>query len=400
MFFMTCQKLLTKFTTTQGNPLKKLFIVPALLVSTLLLSQEYKYEITPVIGYNIAEGNLQLDNQFLMGAELQYNTDTLIKPELSILYTDADYKNSSVSTDILRIALNGVYEYKQLGFITPLAKIGVGYETIDRHYAKNTDSAFVNAGVGAKIPFTDAIALKLEAVYMLKYNHDRYDNNLALLAGINFAFGAKGQAEPTQEEKPKTLEEPVVPVDGDDDNDGVPNSQDKCPNTPIGDAVDADGCSVLVEAAVVAETQTAILDDDNDGVANELDKCPNTPAGHNVDADGCSVDVNLHVTFKTASYSVDAASLERVKNFAAFLKERPHYTAVIVGHTDSTGDQKRNLKLSERRAEAVKVLLIQEGVEAQRVTSLGMGVATPIASNDTAEGREQNRRIEAKLLRK
>ncbi|PLY16311.1 MAG: cell envelope biogenesis protein OmpA, partial [Sulfurimonas sp.] len=198
--------------------MRKLLLVPALLLSSVAIAQEYNYEITPVVGYNIAEGNLELENQTLYGAEVQYNGfDSLLKPELSVLYSDADYENSTISTDIYRIALNGVYEYDAISFIKPLAKIGFGYETIDNHLADNTDSIFLDMGVGAKVPFTDAIALKLEAVYMLKNNHSRMDSNLALLAGLNFAFG------------PKAQEVAAETVDGDDDNDGVLNSADKCP---------------------------------------------------------------------------------------------------------------------------------------------------------------------------
>jgi len=169
--------------------MKKLLLIPTLLFSGALMAQEYNYEITPVIGYNIAEGNLNLENQTLYGAEFQYNgCDTVLKPEISVLYTEADYENSLIDTDIYRFAINGVYEYDAIGIIKPLAKIGLGYETIDKHFADNTDSLFFNAGVGAKIHLIDNLSLKLEAVYMLKNNNIRWDNNLALLSGINFAF--------------------------------------------------------------------------------------------------------------------------------------------------------------------------------------------------------------------
>ncbi len=386
--------------------MKKLLLIPALLFGTAAIAQEYNYEITPVVGYNIAEGNLNLDNQTLYGAELQYNGfDSLLKPELSVLYTDADYENSLGSTDIYRIALNGVYEYDAMGMIKPLAKIGVGYETIDKHLADNKDSMFLNAGVGAKIPFTDAVALKLEAVYMLKNNHARMDSNLALLAGINFAFG------------PKAQEVAAKPVDGDDDNDGILNSIDKCPNTPAGTEVDAAGCKIDKDddndgvlnsrdrcpntpagAKVDGAGCKIDSDDDRDGVLNSKDRCPNTPAGNIVDSDGCTKKVNLHINFETASYSIDEASKSNVKKFADFLKARTNFNAKIVGHTDNVGSKASNQALSENRANAVKELIVQYGVEADRIEAVGMGESNPTALNDTDEGRAQNRRIEAELL--
>ncbi|OHD98410.1 MAG: hypothetical protein A3K14_01770 [Sulfurimonas sp. RIFCSPLOWO2_12_FULL_36_74] len=354
--------------------MKKLLLIPALLAGSMAIAQDYKYEVTPVVGHNIAEGNLDLENQTLVGAEFQYNgCNALLKPELSVLYTDADYKNSAISTDIYRIALNGVHEYDAIGMFTPLSKIGVGYETIDKHLAQNKDSVFVDAGVGAKIPFTDAIALKLEAVYMLKNNDNRWDSNLALLAGVNFAFGPKAQAAapaivpvptPAPEPKPEPKPEPAP----------APKP------APVAAPVDGDN--------------------DKDGVLNSVDKCPTTPAGHKVDSDGCSVLVNLHVNFDTASYKVGDAYKSKVKEFADFLKEMPNYDAKIVGHTDSVGSDKSNQTLSENRANAVKNLIIKEGVDANRVTSKGMGEKAPTTTNATKEGKAENRRIEAELIKK
>jgi OOP family OmpA-OmpF porin len=347
--------------------MRKTLLISALLASSLLMAQEYNYEVTPVVGYNIAEGNLELDNQVLYGAELQYNGfNSPIKPELSVLYTDADYENSTITTDIYRIALNGVYEYGKIGMIKPLAKIGFGYETMDKHLADNKDSAFFNAGIGAKVPFTDAIALKLESVYMLKNNNGRLDSNLALLAGLNFAFGPKAQPAPVAAPAPTPA--PVAAP--------APTPKPAPAPKPV------DG------------------DDDKDGVLNSIDKCPTTPAGHKVDSEGCSKLVNLHVNFDTASYKVKDAYQSKVKEFADFMKSMPNYDAKIVGHTDSVGSDKSNQTLSENRANAVKNLIIKEGVSASRVSSNGMGEKAPVATNDTAEGKAENRRIEAELIKK
>ena len=385
--------------------MKKLLLIPALLLSNALIANDYKYEITPVVGYNIAEGNLDLKNQTLYGVELQYNDcDFILKPELSVLYTDADYENSTVSTDIYRIAINGVHEYNSIGSITPLSKIGVGYETIDKHLFENKESIFFDMGVGAKVPFTENIALKLEAIYMLKNNDNRWDNNLALLAGINFAFGKKT---------------PDVPVDGDDDNDGILNSVDQCPMTPANTTVDSSGCAVKVvdgdddndgvlnsvdqcpttPAGTTVDSSGCKVDgdDDNDGVLNSVDQCPATPAGNVVKSDGCELVVNLHVNFENNSYEVDAASLVRVKRFAKFLVDFTSYTATITGHTNDIGRESANQKLSENRANAVRDLIIKEGVDASRVTAVGKGETSPMTTNDTPEGLAQNRRIEATL---
>ncbi|MDO9266934.1 MAG: OmpA family protein [Sulfurimonas sp.] len=333
--------------------MKKLLLIPALLAGSIVVAQDYKYEITPVVGYNIVERNLDLKNQTLVGAEFQYNDcNTFFKPEFSVLYTDADYKNSAIDTDIYRLAINGVHEYDAIGMFTPLSKIGVGYETIDKHLAQNKDSVFVDAGVGAKIPFTDAIALKLEAVYMLKNNDNRWDSNLALLAGINFAFGPKAQAPtpaPAPVAAPAPKPEPVV-----------------------------------VPEPVKQEVAKAVA----------LEKVMEVKA-----AEVCPPKINLHINFKFDSAEIEKESIGRVNKFADFLKCTPDYKAKIIGHTDSIGSEAYNQKLSQKRADAVRNMIIKDGVPSDKITISAKGETEPITTNKTNEGRAENRRIEAELTK-
>lgn len=399
--------------------MKRLLLIPALMFGSVAMATDYNYEVTPLIGYNIAEGNIDLDDYAVFGAELQYNgLDSVIKPELSIFYSKADYNTISKDTDVYRFALNGVYEYDKLGFITPLAKAGVGYESMnDGSYTAqtgNADSAFLDAGVGAKIPFTDNIALKLEAIYMMKYNDARYDNNLMVVAGLNIAFGAKADKAAPVKEEPVV----VAVIDGDDDNDGVLNSVDKCPQTAAGKTVNAEGCFIdgdddndgilnsadacLASAAgekVDASGCKVDGDDDKDGVLNSKDICPNTPLNETVNIDGCPAVVTLNVQFENNSDVVTQKSHDIIGKYADFLNKYDSYVAKIIGYTDSRGSANYNQKLSEKRANAIKSMLLERGVPADRLSSVGMGESNPIADNATSEGRAQNRRIEAELTK-
>jgi len=381
--------------------MKRLLLIPALMFGTVTMATEYNYEITPLIGYNIAEGNIDVDDYAVFGAEIQYNGfDSVIKPELSVLYSNADYNDAAngADTDVWRVAVNGVYEYDKLGSIIPLAKAGLGYEHMSDDYTSLTGNeancAFVDVGVGAKIPFNDMLALKLEAVYMLKYNDARFDSNLAVLAGLNIAFGEKAQKaapvvvaepEPAPEPAPVVAAAPVV-VDGDDDKDGVLNSADKCPTTPAGVEVDANGCKVD-------------NDTDKDGVLNDKDICPNTPLGEAVNSDGCPKKVTLHAKFENNSAEIKAESFDVVQKYAEFLNKYTNYSAKIVGYTDSRGSEAYNQKLSERRANSIMNALVEKGVNPKQVSASGKGEANPVADNATSEGRAQNRRIEAELTR-
>ena len=372
--------------------MKKLLLIPALMVGTLSMATDYNYEVTPIVAHNISEGNIDIHDQTLVGIEAQYNgLNSILSPELSVVYGNDNYVNSFQSTNIYRIALNGVYEYEKMDFFTPIAKAGVGYETLSTHLFGNEDSPFLDAAVGAKVPLAGNLALKLEAVYMLKNNDNRWDNNLALLAGLNFAFGDKVKsalavARTPQEESVVVPAASVVPVDGDNDNDGVRNSIDRCLNSAEGENVDNYGCKIDG-------------DDDNDGVKNSIDECPSSPAGATVNAEGCPVIVDLHINFENDSAVIKNNSFVNVDKFANFLKMYPAYNAKVTGYTDNKGNMKYNQKLSERRADAVKVLLVKKGINAQRISTQGKGATNFITGNKTEAERAQNRRIEAELTK-
>ena len=372
--------------------MKKTSLLSLLVAGTLLGANDYKYEISPMIGYNVTEGNIGIkdDGHFTGGVELQYNyPNSKIAAELSVLYSpDANYIGNK-DTSITRTLINGVYTFDALSNLTPFAKIGAGYEFVSNEVKNyNEDGLVLDVGTGFKVPLTENWALKAEAIYLAKVDnrHNRYsDNNFIGLVGLTYSFGAqKVQAVPevveVEEKEIVVIEKPKV----DSDHDGVFDEMDKCPDTPAGVQVDAQGCKLF-------------LDDDKDGVENSLDKCPNTPVGAAVNADGCPQTLNLSINFENNSYQVKEASLPKIEEFANFLKKYKNYTAEIMGYTDSRGSQTYNKKLSQKRADEVKKLLIEKGVEASRLTAIGMGELNPIASNETTEGRALNRRIEANL---
>lgn len=205
----------------------------------------------------------------------------------------------------------------------------------------------------------------------------------------------------------------------DSDGDGVPNDQDKCPNTPKGVTVDKDGCPVDSDGdgvpdyldecpgtpkGVSVDSKGCPLDSDGDGVPDYLDKCPGTPAGVKVDADGCGIvvqDVRTTLDSKLVNFALDKANLTPagksvIDNVIAYIKKEGAYVKVVdvIGHTDSTGSSAYNQKLSERRAKAVADYLISGGISASQVNVIGKGESEPVASNKTSEGRASNRRAE------
>jgi len=125
-------------------------------------------------------------------------------------------------------------------------------------------------------------------------------------------------------------------------------------------------------------------------VANDL---PDAKIISTTDCNG----INLKVNFKTDSNEIEAESFSRIQEFADFMNSNQGKSAEIAGFTDSRGPDSYNLALSQRRAEAVYNQLVEDGVEASRLTHTGYGEDSPIASNTTATGQRENRRIEARL---
>ena len=107
-----------------------------------------------------------------------------------------------------------------------------------------------------------------------------------------------------------------------------------------------------------------------------------------------------HLNFQSGSSQITPDSLKSVNDLAQILKAYPNVQVQVVGHTDNIGNAESNQALSLARAEAVKTVLVGQGISAERVATQGFGEARPIASNDTEEGRARNRRIELNVTRK
>jgi outer membrane protein OmpA-like peptidoglycan-associated protein len=100
------------------------------------------------------------------------------------------------------------------------------------------------------------------------------------------------------------------------------------------------------------------------------------------------------VLFDTGKATLKPGAYGTIERLAAVLKEDPSRKVMVEGHTDNVGSDEYNQALSERRAQSVQAALFERGVDASQISTVGKGESTPVASNDTPAGRQQNRRVE------
>ncbi len=289
---------------------------------------------------------------------------------------DGDASKGGVDIDQWSIGGNALAVFNRGGGFQPYLLAGLG--GIDSRYKGGGRSRdyYYDVGAGAIIPIFDGKG-RLRGEVVRRAENDAFDSKDYILnIGFGVPFGKKA--------------EPVVmaaaPVDS--DGDGVTDDLDQCPNTPAGAAVDAVGCE---------------LDSDGDGVVDSKDKCPGTPLGTQVDADGCPIVIVINlegVNFRTNSAELLDGAEVALNDDVATLVAKPDVLIEVAGHTDSDGEADYNLDLSQRRAEAVRTYLIGKGVEADRISAKGYGEAEPVASNASAAGKAQNRRVELRIKNK
>lgn len=280
------------------------------------------------------------------------------------------------------------------GATQPYLALGLSDFRYDYDHSRNDveGDTVLSAALGVKAFASASTFVNGEIKQVL----DSQEGDTLISLGIGRLFGQAST--PVYEPASKPAPAPVVAPEPetvvaapaapfiDSDKDGVEDKNDNCPATPIGVEVGSNGCA---------------LDDDKDGVPNYKDECPNTAAGARVDNGGCAIEfvnqketLQIRVAFDTNSANLRPGSNTEIKKAADFLATYDEATLVIEGHTDNTGSAAYNKSLSQKRADAVRQVLISTfNIDPSRVTAAGFGEERPIADNTTAAGRQTNRRV-------
>jgi OOP family OmpA-OmpF porin len=327
-----------------------LALVVAGLVSLTSFHASAELPITLNMGMThlYTDGDRDLNDPDLPWASLEWAFNDTWAAEIFYADGDGGTANGEFDVDVTTwqlsmLAYGGSYIGKGMR-IRPYAVLGAGEIDYDADFADTVETT-VNGGLGVRWMLTKRLGARFE--WRMLYSLDEDYKDSILSAGLNYYLG---RVDP----------EPVPVV--------------------------------------------APLDSDGDGVTDDLDQCPNTPAGTRVDSTGCPLPVaevasiKLMVNFGFDSTVVQEQYFSDLAELAAFLKRFEDVYVDIEGHTDSVGPEDYNMSLSQRRAQAVVDLLVNEhGIAPQRLTAVGFGESQPVASNDTAEGRAENRRVMATL---
>ena len=321
-------------------------------------------------------------------------------------------------------------------WVQPYLSLGVGAHKYGVYYG-----AFIPLGVGLKVNIADELHFFVMSTYRVPVTTETANYHFQHAFGIAQTIGKKKEpkiitpppppppapidtdGDGIFDDKDKCITVPgVAKYEGcpvpDTDKDGLNDDDDKCPTVPglaryqgcpIPDT-DKDGINdeedKCPQVAGVARYQGCpVPDTDGDGVNDEEDKCPNL-AGTK-ENQGCpeiqgeikkTVDYAANnIYFVTGSYKLLSKSYKGLNDVITIMKNNPETKLTIDGHTDNVGNDEYNQTLSDNRAAEVKAYFVSKGIDEARLTSAGHGETSPVADNNTAAGRQKNRRVEMKL---
>ncbi|MGA2781783.1 MAG: OmpA family protein [Smithella sp.] len=340
--------------------------------------------VTPFGGVYVFEGNQDLNTSAVYGLRAGYNFTKHLGVEGFFSYTQTEIQDDSEWKpwqDICNYGIEGLYHFMPEGRFVPFIAIGLGGINYSegKTYTYNpyfgpkpygdrfkSDQFAVDYGAGLKVFLTDNIALRADVRHILPLNSnwnnpDYVHNDFMATLGINFTFGGekKNFAAKTEEPPPPPAPEPPPPPPP--------------PPAPAPETAPAPEPPPPPPPAPAPETAPAPVQK--------------------------KVSITLNVEFDTAKAVVKDKYNNDIKKVADIMKAYPGATVVIEGYTDNVdkfNNPENNIKLSLARANSVRQYLIDNfGIDASRIAAVGYGPDNPIASNDTKEGRQKNRRVQA-----
>ncbi|MBM0637465.1 fibronectin-binding outer membrane protein CadF [Campylobacter sp. VicNov18] len=316
--------------------MKKLLLCLGLTSVLFGADNNVKFEITPTLNYNYFQSDFNIANRYAPGLRLGYHFDDfwLDQLELGLEY----YSNAKYKNTNKTTDITRTY-------LSAIKGIDLGekfyfYGLAGGGYENFSHAAYENKSggfghYGVGVKFRLSDSLALRLETRDQINFNHANHNWVSTLGISFGFDGK---------KEKVLQEPL----------SEQTSQVRCFTQP---------------------REGALLDEN-----------------------GCEKTISLEGHFGFDKTTINPNFQEKIKEIAEILDENERYDTILEGHTDNIGPRDYNQKLSERRAQSVAKELEKYGVEKNRIKTVGYGQDNPRSSNDTKEGRADNRRVDAKFI--
>lgn len=401
---------------------KTAIVAAALLLglsqAALAANQEGAFSLSPVVGGYTFENSQHKDTSVVIGGRAGYNFTERFGVEGLIDYTHAKGNSGTDSLDFYRYGGELLYHMLPKHDLVPYLAVGVGGVTASQGGGNRL--AF-DYGAGLKYFMTENLALRAD-VRGINYKYDKYYTNLEYTVGLYIPFTAPKPAplpvkapEPVVETAaPKAVPVVVAPPPPTSELKAEPALLEKGKTTTLHwSSTNTSGCEILPGIGPVVASGSMSVTPNADTnytltCAGEGGKTTSTAAvqvtepplkeaaAAKASAVAAGARLSLKVNFDTGKSIIKKQYYDELKTVGDGMQKDTNLRAVIEGYTDNVGSAKSNLALSQRRANAVRDYLVKHfKIDRKRLAAKGYGEERPVADNATAEGRAQNRRIEA-----
>jgi len=343
-------------------PFMVIFIIAALASSSFGQIRPGAYSISPFVGNYSFEGNQSLESKPFYGLRVGYDFTKRLGAELVFDHVATKYTGATnkINTDVFNYRLEGLYHFMPENKLVPFIAVGVGGQSVNYESGLQNKSRFAaDYGYGIKYFVADWFAFRIDIRHVLAF--ESVYNNLECAVGLSILFGGTKPApaavvkEPEPETATMVKEPEAAPVIT------VKETEPAPPPPPMEEVKKAPEAATEVEKQIIEKGRAT-----------------------------------LNVEFDTGKAIVKPKYNKEIQKIADVMKKYPDLNIVVEGHTDNVGGKQYNLKLSQRRSEAIKKVMVKKfKIKASRIKAKGFGFSKPIASNSTKEGRQKNRRVEA-----
>lgn len=329
--------------------LVSLAIAVSCLGATVALADAGQFYIAPGLQKMNYDAEVGLDNDLGYVIGIGYDFTSRLSAEFSVMDLNPETKaKRELDQDLWKIDVLYGLDF-DLGRFTPFVVSGLGNSNID-----GENDSIWDIGAGLRLPLNERWTWRTSIRNYYALGRDFEDQDFGIDTTLVYRFGGSRKSKASSNEPPREGVQEVAEV-ADADRDGVPDANDLCSDTPRSYAVDKDGCPIAIEEVARVE---------------------------------------LLVNFDFDRSEVKEQYLPEIESVARFMEQYPDRVVELEGHTDSRGTDAYNLGLSQRRAEAVMAELVGRfGISPSRVSAKGFGESQPIGSNDSAQGRAENRRV-------